>query len=570
MRPLLVALGLQALAAASPPTDLIYGHHEIHVDYQSSPSDPDAGWSFSVSYDTDNDFTTNSGIVRLDPADTVFVASPATEKTVPNPPGFLSRFGPAGSKYWLLPFSPQLGTPYLGVRTTVPPGIFRQRVGDNYSPSPTGTISLRLISVEGPGAEAGGVFAAWRSDAMGAPIFAFDSSDGIGTGDEIPTIQVSSHTHYNWGFNRPGLYRVTLEAFGRLNSNNAFTSGRATLLFSIPFSSRLGDGDQLRLWATSQNGGPPVPTAAVADPQAAVFYDSQQTIWEVTRAATSAAAGLPGALWETNGTIARSGSAFSSGVGVDPQAVAAGLPDPSWSGVTWQLSDVEGPGHLAVLGSGGGLLASSHDGLNGQDAFSVPSTPLDIVFAFTSPGLYRARFRAAGTMNGQATLGPERILVFGVNLAGGFTYSQWADSFERSGGLPVGALADRDGDADRDGLPNATEFAFFFQGLSPVRPDRALMPRPRPTPEGYAAVEFLRDTWIDPLDETGWEIRPAASPDLQVWQIRSSRVSGEPLDVFETGAGPGNAHGRVVQRQLRVMPAPKDRHFFRFHVTPKP
>jgi hypothetical protein len=81
---------------------------------------------------------------------------------------------------------------------------------------------------------------------------------------------------------------------------------------------------------------------------------------------------------------------------------------------------------------------------------------------------------------------------------------------------------------------------------------------------------FLRDTYKDPLDESKWQLRPATSTDLLTWQLRSSRIPGFPLEVFETGLGEGNAYGRIARKQLRVMEPGVGRSFFRFDLAPSP
>ena len=142
LRLLLFPLLTLPLGALTPPTDLLYGHYELHVDYAVTPGNPDGGWRFSVSYDEDDDFSTGDGVVRLDPESTVILAAPKTAATVPSPAGVFSRFGPSGTPLWVLPQNQVLGTPYLGIRTTMPAGIFQARVGTNYSPSSQGSIAF--------------------------------------------------------------------------------------------------------------------------------------------------------------------------------------------------------------------------------------------------------------------------------------------------------------------------------------------------------------------------------------------------------------------------------------------
>jgi hypothetical protein len=113
---LLPLAGTLSAGALTPPTDLIYGHYEIQVDYTVTPENPDAGWSFAVSYDQDDDFSSAAGVVRLDPESTVIVASPRTRTAVPSPAGVFSRFGPSGTPIWILPQNNILGTCFLGGR----------------------------------------------------------------------------------------------------------------------------------------------------------------------------------------------------------------------------------------------------------------------------------------------------------------------------------------------------------------------------------------------------------------------------------------------------------------------
>ncbi len=527
--------------AATPPTDLIYGHYEIHVDYTATPGDPDAGWRFSVSYDEDDDFSTANGVVRLDPAAVTFVAGPVTEAAVPQPPGVFGRFGAAGAPLWVLPQNNALGALFLGVRTTMSPGIFQARVGNHYTPSGQGSISLRLVSVEGTGPEAGGQFATWKTESFGTVVFSFDTTDGIGAADEIPTVPVRSHTHYNWGLTRPGIYRVTLEAMGKLISPNAFTSARETFTFAVPFSGRVGAGGELRL---TDGGG-----LIAADPGNGVAYAPDQAMVE----AVPVEAG-----WEWSGEVSAAALNLPNGVGVSPAAASAGLPAEEWSEVQVRLAAIYGPGDFALVDEEGGVLG---------EVFEVEAGSARPIRAlFSERGIYRATFAVTGMRAGVPVAMTPVTLSFGAGVGADFDYTAWRESFERSAELADGALADPDADYDRDGVPNGVEFAFFWQGMDPAVADGWRMPRAFPTPEGHGAVEFLRDTWKDRLNETGWDIHAEASPDLVTWQVRSSRVPGFPLELFETGAERGNAYGRILRRQLRAIGPGEGRHFFRFRV----
>ena len=553
MRLLLFPLLSLRLGALTPPTDLLYGHYELHVDYAVTPGSPDAGWRFSVSYDEDDDFSTGDGVVRLDPESTVILAAPKTAATVPSPAGVFGRFGPSGTPLWVLPQNQVAGTPYLGVRTTMSTGIFQARVGNNYSPSSQGSISLRLVSVEGTGADAGGKFATWKTESFGSTVFSFDTTDGIGAAEEIPTIPVSSHTHYNWAFTKPGLYRVTVEAKGKLMPahGNVLTSARKTFLFAVPFSSRIGGGGELRIVAGET--GPPRMLAA--DPANGVAYLPDRAMIETV----STGATLPGAQWQVSLGVSTIAAALANGVGIDPAVALSGLDPASWAGLAWNVTGVRGPGSFTLLEGGSAV---------------GPSLPLsagstrNVVAAFTATGLYRVTGTLSGSRDGMPFVTEPFTLVFGAGVGADFGYAAWQASFEQAAGLSAGALSNAEADHDRDGVANGVEFAFFWHGLDPTRSDAHLMPVPFPSVDGSGGIRVLRDTYKDPLDESSWEIRGFHSADLATWKVRSSRVPGFPLGLFETGAEEGNAWARILDRRLRVLPGPQPRGFFRFDVSP--
>ncbi len=562
LRHLLPLTGTLSAGALTPPTDLIYGHHEIQVDYTVTPGNPDAGWNFSVSYNTTSDFSNGSTTVRLDPESTVLLAAPDTRATVPSPAGVFSRFGPPGTPLWILPQNNLLGSLYLGVRAILPAGVFQARVGNNYSASTQGSISLRLVSVEGTGPDAGGHFATWKTEAFGSVIFSFDSTDGLTAADEIPTIPAGAHTHYNWGLTKPGIYRVTFEAKGKLNpgQGNVITSAQKTFTFAVPFSGRIGNGGAVLL--SGVEGG--APRVLTADPAAGVAYAPDQAMVEATTPAGPASSRLPGALWQWSGDLRALPLSIPNGVGVAPATASGGLVSAEWTNVEMEIAAVRGPGSFALLDGGGAVLADGP----GDVLSLTASSNMPVAAAFTATGLHRVTLVPRGTRNGQAVVGAPVTVTFGAGLTAEHDYAAWQASFEQTAGLPAGSLANRDADFDRDGISNGFEFALFWQGLDPTVADAERMPRATRTATGEGGFAFLRDTYKDPLDESGWQLRPAASSDLQTWQLRSSRVPGLPLDLYESGAEAGNSYGRIMQRRLR-WPG-QDRAFFRFDLQPPP
>lgn len=561
--------GLGLASAATPYTDVNYGHFEIHIGYTPTPGNPDAGWRLTPSHHPSADFNDPSQIVRLDAAQTVFVASPATRGTI-TATSNLTALGPVGSPLWTLPQNSVLGTPFLGVRTTMDPGVFQAFFNGNYSPSGTGSVSLRLISVTGTGPAAGGFFAIWKNEVFGgAPKFDFNTADGITDADFIPTIPTASHTHYHWGMTKPGTYHVTFEVAGKLMPahGGGLTSARETFIFSVPFSSRLAAGSGLRL-AEAPSGSLAL---LGADPVDGVAYAADQGFFEAMGAASAeTVAGLPGALWEHQGFLSAAPADFPNGVGVQPGPASAGLTAAGWSGLELRLVSKRGPGDVAFL-ENGALVAGSADGIGPGDVIPLAAgSHRTLTTAFTAPGLYRIGFMLRGIRNGQAVESGPFEMRYGAGLTIDHSYAQWRDSWERTAGLAPGALGGHTADFDGDGVSNGAEFLLGWHGFDPTRADGWRMPRPFPTTEGHAVFDFMRDTYKDSLDERNWQLLPESSESLHAWKRRSSRINGDPLGLWETGAERGNAYGRIMQRRLRLVGPTGPRAFFRFAIIPPP
>ncbi|MEZ5302127.1 MAG: SGNH/GDSL hydrolase family protein [Verrucomicrobiales bacterium] len=137
--------------------------------------------------------------------------------------------------------------------------------------------------------------------------------------------------------------------------------------------------------------------------------------------------------------------------------------------------------------------------------------------------------RAANALGfGVAPLTPRETLQAVLGIDADLAYREWADAAQ----LP----ADRRGkfdDPDRDGIPNAAEYAL---GLDPIRPDAGALPQPLRLSEG--GDEFLALRWSAPHPcrrdliraerssaLTGWQIAEdaeiVASPDGMTWTLRA-------------------------------------------------
>lgn len=553
---------LGAAVASTPVTDVLYGHYEVHADYQLSPGNVNAGWRLSVSYNLNDNFNDRTKIVRLDPAQTVIIASPATQRTITSA---VSRLGPTGAPLWLFPQNNLLGTPFMGARAVMDPGIFQTFFNGNYSPSAQGSISLRLVGVTGSGPAAGGQFGLWESD--GAGLFFYF---GPGTSNLIPTLPPNAHSHFNWGFTKPGNYLLEIEATGKLNPQhgNVVTSARQTFRFAVPHSSRVQGTAVVRAGRTG-----PGWHLLLDDSTNGVAYSPQQGFLEASAAAgTAAGSAVPGATHQMPMTFSALGTTTPDIVGLPPARALAGLVPGLLDGnqCTLRLTSVEGPGRFVLMSPDGAQRwMDSGDGIQVSDALAVSrSQDVAALAVFGAPGLYRVKVELQGMAGGQPVAPVALTLAFGAALSADHTYAQWRDSFERMHGLAAGALADSKGDFDRDGISNAAEFMLFWHGCDPARGDAGLLPRG--TRDGTAAVmDFYRDTYKDTLNEGTYQISPSTAPDLGTWTTRNSRVVGQALETIETGAEQGNAYGRIMLRRLRVIsPTPAQRTFFRFVIKP--
>ncbi len=565
--------------AQTPATDLLYGHIEVHADYDLPPvgSSIHSGWKLNVSYNKNDDFNDRTQIVRMDPETTVIVASPRTTQQVNGTAititSAVSRLGTVGSPLWFFPQANTLGTPFLGARAIMDPGIFQVSFMGNYTPSPTGSIGLRLVSMTGTGPTAGGRFALWESDGS-TLIWYLDTSNGITSADSIPTLPPNAHSHFNWGFTKPGTYNLTIEASGKTNPSlprhaNQVTSTQKTFRFSVPFSSRLQAQATLRFGHVTASGRW---HALLEDSTNAVAYGSSYGFLEAsTTAASPVTTTLPGAVRQMPLTLSTTGSTMANIVGLDPLVAAAGLPAGAFQNneITLTLRSHNGPGVFALLnGAGTAVLMSTADGITGSDSVVLNTSSFNTMAAFTQLGLHRVTCTLSGTpAGGGPVLVSEPVtLVFGSGVTANHNYSTWRDSFERAHGLTTNALNIAGADHDGDGISNGIEFLLFWHGLNPARPDSHLLPICHRTSTS-ANFDFIRDTYKDPVCEGSYEINAATSVDLINWTVRSPRVVGLPLESYETGAEAGNAHGRIMQRRLRILTSPGEKRFFRFQPT---
>jgi surface-anchored protein len=153
--------------------------------------------------------------VERDPARTILQAKPASQTSVPNPPGAFSFLGVGGAAVWILP---QVQNPSL-----LWPGASTEQI-------PTGalqgnSVSWTVLSASGPAG-----FHVFQNGAFGAPQMWFSSG---GAFPQTKQLTVPSHVHFNWAFGATGTYTVVMRANATLANGTPVTSGPVTYTFRV-------------------------------------------------------------------------------------------------------------------------------------------------------------------------------------------------------------------------------------------------------------------------------------------------------------------------------------------------
>jgi len=155
---------------------------------------------------------------EIHPGDAVLQGLPPVKTAVPSGTEF-SFLGSEGDPVWVLPQTEQEGLLFLGIAgDEIPGGTFQ---GDS--------VNLKLISFRGPG----DVFL-YSEDTFGIPNTPFfNTADGIDGSDTFP-VSVGGHSHQNWGFTAPGVYKVAVQAEGvAVSGGQTVSSGVTELTFEV-------------------------------------------------------------------------------------------------------------------------------------------------------------------------------------------------------------------------------------------------------------------------------------------------------------------------------------------------
>ncbi|TCC16741.1 anchored repeat ABC transporter, substrate-binding protein [Kribbella sindirgiensis] len=99
----------------------------------------------------------------------------------------------------------------------------------------TSSVKLAATELDGPGQ-----LVAYLTESLGQPDKYFDSTDGLGPADST-TLPPAAHTHLNWAFTKPGVYRLTLT--GSLDDGTPLGSGTFTFAVGVePHTVEPADG----------------------------------------------------------------------------------------------------------------------------------------------------------------------------------------------------------------------------------------------------------------------------------------------------------------------------------------
>lgn len=152
--------------------------------------------------------------VEYDPAQVVLKALPGARTTVPADASY--RFlGPAGAPVSVLPETQDPDLLWPGFSTEeLTTGVF---AGDS--------LKVTLKSVRGPGAAS-----VFTTDPFGAASVLLNSGDGL---PDALTLPAGLHEHVNWGFTKPGVYKLTFQATATLTSGATVSSAPAVLTFCV-------------------------------------------------------------------------------------------------------------------------------------------------------------------------------------------------------------------------------------------------------------------------------------------------------------------------------------------------
>ena len=125
--------------------------------------------------------------------------------------------GEVGAPIWVAPQIDEGNTIFFGYNSNIEPGFLSDK-----------DLTLSFHSSSGPGE-----FLAWQNGSGGSVKIIADSKDGFNENDSLSMV-APAHGHFNWGFTKPGIYKIGVSASGELASNGQkITSPEEKLHFEI-------------------------------------------------------------------------------------------------------------------------------------------------------------------------------------------------------------------------------------------------------------------------------------------------------------------------------------------------
>lgn len=324
---------------------------------------------------------------ELNPAHVALHAGPWAWRTVPDAPAF-AFLGQAGANVHVFPQDESQGRLFIGLAAgEVPQGVF---VGD--------VLKIQLAGFSGPG----NLFH-YELDALGVPRIHFNTADGLGAADAV-LLAAGSHTHRNWAFTDPGIYRVTLLASGELVGGGSVVSEPTTFLFEV-FGPTFFDRGELDLEIAFEEGALEL---ALLDEAAGKEFSASDAVLVARASATTTVPrdpaysflGGPGALVHILPQAETEGLLF---LGIAADEIAQG----QFVGETLhlELATLDGPGHMALYSTDAvgapTVYWNSADGLTSFDRYPIAvGSHAHNHWAFSAPGVYRLGLRATGRLVG--------------------------------------------------------------------------------------------------------------------------------------------------------------------------
>ena len=340
---------------------------------------------------------------EIEAGDAALHASPGTWQVVPSDPayGFL---GDPGDSVYILPQEEKEGILFLGIAgDEIESGDFEND-----------QVSLNLASVDGPGA----VYL-YSTDAFGAPTKYFDSGDGVSESDQFP-VSVGGHSHQNWAFSAPGIYRVGLNASGVLTDGTATKSEDTVFLFEVFGPTVFGEGE-LDLEVAYEDGEWELVGLDEAN-EREIFADELMILGtDATKIVVpdDPAFGFLGAPGDSVNVLPQEETEGVIFLGIAGDEIESGIFEKNI--VQLNLVAAEGPGHVSLyaVDSFGSprVYFYSGDGISDGDSFPVNvGGHSHQNWGFTQPGVYRVGLQGSGRLAGSGAKSESEVVWFTFNI----------------------------------------------------------------------------------------------------------------------------------------------------------